>query len=333
MKLDLNAFVHQLKWKNEVLDGYFMNMNGEVFSHRSNKILSPFFNKEGRYMISLLYDGGKKALRLDYLVAFTFLGYHDDCFRLIHLNGNENDYSIINLRWLRISDIMKEYEEKFGVSNVLEIDEVWTLYSSTIRGKSIDISNFGNIRDHDTLDPIIPKESHGYLCFFENKKVWHVHRMVGELYVDNPNPEEFNMINHIDGNKMNNAFYNLEWCNISMNTDHGHMTGRVIKHDESTVRYICEQLALGIPHTEIAEKIGVSRKYISKIATGKIHKKIANEYTFKKPISLYDKFNRPLLEILIRNKKTPKEIVGLLKIEYSNSFIKFYERVKRELNC
>ena len=39
-------------------------------------------------------------------------------------------------------------------------------------------------------------------------------------YVENPNPEEYDIVNHIDGDKMNNHYTNLEWCNISMNTQH-----------------------------------------------------------------------------------------------------------------
>lgn len=55
--------------------------------------------------------------------------------------------------------------------------------------------------------------------FWENKKYKHeyVHRLVGFAFLSNPNnlPE----INHIDGNRSNNHFSNLEWCDRKHNVN------------------------------------------------------------------------------------------------------------------
>lgn len=51
----------------------------------------------------------------------------------------------------------------------------------------------------------------------------YVHRLVAECFLDNP--EGYNEINHIDGNKANNAVSNLEWCNHSQNLIHSFRTG------------------------------------------------------------------------------------------------------------
>lgn len=45
-----------------------------------------------------------------------------------------------------------------------------------------------------------------------------VHRIVGELFIDNPNNKP--CINHIDGNPQNNFYKNLEWCTYKENTQH-----------------------------------------------------------------------------------------------------------------
>ena len=56
----------------------------------------------------------------------------------------------------------------------------------------------------------------------QKRKYIRVSRLVARYFVYNPKKEDFNIINHKDGNKSNNHFTNLEWCNISMNTQHAY---------------------------------------------------------------------------------------------------------------
>lgn len=55
------------------------------------------------------------------------------------------------------------------------------------------------------------------LCKNGKYKSVSVHRLVGKYFVDNPNLKDFTVLNHIDGNKLNNNFKNLEWCTQSYN--------------------------------------------------------------------------------------------------------------------
>lgn len=48
-----------------------------------------------------------------------------------------------------------------------------------------------------------------------------VHRLVAEAFLEKEN-SDYNMINHKDGNKLNNDLSNLEWCSNQQNTQHAY---------------------------------------------------------------------------------------------------------------
>lgn len=54
-----------------------------------------------------------------------------------------------------------------------------------------------------------------HLCKDGVFKNFHLHRLVAEAFV--PNPDNYPQVDHIDGNKENNCASNLRWCNLSQN--------------------------------------------------------------------------------------------------------------------
>jgi hypothetical protein len=60
-----------------------------------------------------------------------------------------------------------------------------------------------------------------YLRSLDGKSKWYkVHRLVAEYYVQNPH--NYNEVNHIDGDKSNNHYTNLEWCTHAQNVRHSY---------------------------------------------------------------------------------------------------------------
>lgn len=65
--------------------------------------------------------------------------------------------------------------------------------------------------------------THGYLrvglCKDSKSKTVCVHRLVAKVFV--PNPNNYDVVNHKDENKINNNADNLEWCTTKYNHNYG----------------------------------------------------------------------------------------------------------------
>lgn len=102
------------------------------------------------------------------------------------------------------------------------------------------VSNMGRVRrigvysNQCTLwDNQLPKilsekdNGRGYkfvcICINNHHYYRYIHRMVATAFCDNPNG--YNEVNHIDGNKSNNQAINLEWCTKSYNGKHAYKLG------------------------------------------------------------------------------------------------------------
>ena len=137
------------------------------------------------------------------------------------------------------------------------------------------------LRNNKILNPAVTAKGYYRITFSKNGKIktFSVHRLVAELYVDNPNNYPF--VNHIDGNKLNNHYTNLEWCNNSQNLIHAYKIGlrsKISRQGENNGRCkITEETAKKIKTEanlktnkvkDIAQKYNVSRQLVSSIKKG-----------------------------------------------------------------
>lgn len=72
------------------------------------------------------------------------------------------------------------------------------------------------------LSARIGKGGYAYVNLYNEhgRKTKKIHRLVAETFI--PNPNNFPMVNHKDGNKLNNRVDNLEWCDGSYNIKHAY---------------------------------------------------------------------------------------------------------------
>ena len=89
------------------------------------------------------------------------------------------------------------------------------------------ISNFGRVKGKHCIK-LQQDNGKGYLMVHlskNGKSQWHlVHRLVAKAFIENT--ENKPTVNHIDGNRKNNKFNNLEWATYSENNLHSYQCNR-----------------------------------------------------------------------------------------------------------
>jgi hypothetical protein len=93
------------------------------------------------------------------------------------------------------------------------------------------VSNYGRVKSLKRGKEIILKDScfgvgyRGVKLHFKGgiRKSRTIHKLVAVAFISNE--ENKKEVNHIDGNKLNNNFTNLEWVTRSENAQHGWRTG------------------------------------------------------------------------------------------------------------
>lgn len=103
--------------------------------------------------------------------------------------------------------------------------ETFVKFTESKTGMSFYVSNLGNIRrdfkgEQTIVKPVVLNGYHyvqipiGYMW-----KVKSVHRIVAEVFIGNP--DGFPVVNHKDGNRLNNRADNLEWRKAKYSRPHG----------------------------------------------------------------------------------------------------------------
>lgn len=173
-------------------------MNAQKITFGENKLVDELiyeYNEEEIYEKQLLLNAGKLVLD------------KDDDEEEIHAKITNED---------------PRYKQKIIVNR----DEIFKSINIDIHAPCYIISNYGNIvsfksSDSLTMKPYFGRSYPTITLSYKNKNYkYFIHTLVAKTFVDNPNPDKFNQVNHIDGIKINYQASNLEWCDQSYNTKH-----------------------------------------------------------------------------------------------------------------
>jgi hypothetical protein len=118
-------------------------------------------------------------------------------------------------------------------------DELWK--QVTINGQTFEnyfVSNLGRFKNYKGIIMENYKPHHsGYIFVRVDKNKYALHRIIASTFVENLEPEMNNVVNHIDGNKLNNSSANLEWTTIKGNNIHNHKSGFIKYYTRKTAQY------------------------------------------------------------------------------------------------
>ena len=129
------------------------------------------------------------------------------------------------------------------------------------------ISNLGRVINCSTggfVKPMINNSGYYKLTNSFTGKNCYIHREVAKLFIGNI-PDGF-VVNHKDGNKLNNSVYNLEIISQSDNVQHylQELRHGRIKLFNSDIDNIANLLKMGVRKSRIAELYGVHKSTIGK---------------------------------------------------------------------
>lgn len=171
--------------------------------------------------------------------VITLKGQNNKSFNLGTYNTkNEAEENLFKYKYLNIIKILKQ--QNLNINDGKILNKKYLVFPN---GK---IFNFFGKELKGMIDRC------GYREVIIDGKLERAHRIIAIAFVNNINPEKYDCVNHKDGNKLNNSYENLEWCNHSYNTYHAYQTGleqKVVgenhhnhKLTESDVQYIRKYL-------------------------------------------------------------------------------------------
>ena len=160
--------------------------------------------------------------------------------------------------------------------------EIWIPIEETF-GRYL-INNVGNVKNAKTGRILRPASTSGYLCVSLQveiglKRTFYVHRLVARYFCEGY--QENLVVNHIDGDKLNNHYTNLEWVTYKENTKHAFDTG-LSKYSGCVKKQPVICIETGIQYESLSEAsllTGTKHSNISAVCRGK--RKSTGGYTWR----------------------------------------------------
>ena len=129
---------------------YAVTEEGQVWSYKSKKFLSPADNGHGYLQVGLRKDGKTKMLRVHRLVAEAYIPNPEGKKDVNHKDGNRGNNNINNLEWATRKEncnyeIHKDYKGNLTKIRCVETGEVYESQAAAARETGIGRYNINNV--------------------------------------------------------------------------------------------------------------------------------------------------------------------------------------------
>lgn len=238
-------------------ENYLIYDDGRVFNTTSNKFLKGSIGENGYSYFRLSKNGKKKMFYGHRLVAEHFISNPNNLPVVNHIDGNKLNNNVDNLEWVSYSDNTLHWKNTSNVerkpteyySEDLK-DEQWKEF------KNYYVSSKGRIRHKIKNNLLKPSIACGYykVRLSENglTKDYMVHQLVYQLFKEDYDKSQY-IVDHIDGNKLNNDINNLRLLTNSENTYAALYETKTNKTAKKVGQYTLEgQFIQDFPSTRIA---------------------------------------------------------------------------------
>lgn len=225
-------------WRDIIeFNGYECSTEGRIRNKITNLLLKPSVCCNG-YAVSSIRG---KNIKFHRVIAQTFLPNFENKPTVEHKDDHKLNNRLYNLKWASYKEQQQYIKEKHSRVTQLGI-RIGTGDLDSLKGEcwkvindypEYEISNMGRIK-YPIRKGIIPvtkrityggRSGDGYNSFSVKNsnndiKRIAIHRFVASEFI--PNPNNYEIVNHKDGNKNNNHIENLEWCSRSENIQHAY---------------------------------------------------------------------------------------------------------------
>ena len=198
------------------------------------------------------------------------------------------------------ADTIRRCKEFFSISN---LDKAKTIYK-TNNGFSYYVTKFGDVWSTEFMIKLRGcVNSNGYRRVdLGSVHGVAIHRLVAQHFVPKPKDlsEENLVVNHLDGDKLNNRWDNLEWTTQKGNIEHAYING--LMHttiDNHLLERVWQYLQAGYSDINISRETGIPASTVNAIRQGVSLRYRTDKYTWSKHsrkldkntiFSIYDEF-------------------------------------------
>lgn len=206
---------------------YIITSDGRVINRKTNKELKGTLARNEYRSVQLTIEGKPKNFMIHRLVATMFCDNPNNYEIVDHIDRNKYNNDYTNLRWVDNSTNALNVDNRNFTKNINNID-LDNLNSSqwikVKRNSQYMVSKDGQIINTKTKKILKGSIRNGYIRINIQEKWESLHRLIWESFNDTLLEKE-QIIDHIDGNRLNNKLSNLRLVTQSENVLNGHING------------------------------------------------------------------------------------------------------------